>query len=80
MRNYLLYCFLGLSMVCSAQDYESFFVGNTTNVETVPSFGICLMGGASEDDNAMQWFLNKANGGDVIVIRTSGGDDYNDYF
>lgn len=80
MRNYLFYCFLGFSMVCSAQNFESFFVGNATNIETVPSFGICLMGGASEDDNAMQWFLNKANGGDVIVIRTSGGDGYNDYF
>lgn len=37
------------------------------------------MGGATEDDNAMKWFLERANGGDVLVIRTSGSDGYNDY-
>lgn len=66
--------------VMNAQNYESFFVGNTTNIDTQTTFGICLMGGATEDDNAIQWFLNRANGGDVVVIRTSGGDGYNDYF
>jgi len=37
------------------------------------------MGGASEDDNAMIWFLNQANGGDVLVLRASGSDGYNSY-
>ena len=41
--------------------------------------GICLMGGASENDNAMTWFLNRANGGDILVLRASGSDGYNDY-
>ncbi|MCA1752540.1 MAG: T9SS type A sorting domain-containing protein, partial [Flavobacteriales bacterium] len=30
-------------------------------------------------DEAMEWFLERANGGDVVVIRTSGSDGYNDY-
>tara|TARA_B000000565_G_C23751193_1_gene364751 strand:- start:53 stop:1114 length:1062 start_codon:yes stop_codon:yes gene_type:complete len=38
------------------------------------------MGGSTEDDRAMKWFLEKANGGDIIVIRASGSDGYNDYF
>jgi cyanophycinase-like exopeptidase len=38
------------------------------------------MGGASESEEAMVWFLNKANGGDVVVLRASGSDGYNDYF
>jgi cyanophycinase-like exopeptidase len=38
------------------------------------------MGGASEDDNAMKWFLQQANGGDVLILRTSGSDGYNSYF
>lgn len=63
-----------------AQDYTSYLVGQPENVSTNPSFGICLMGGASEDDQAMQWFLNKADGGDVVVLRTTGTDGYNDYF
>ena len=27
----------------------------------------------------MKWFLKKANGGDVLVLRASGSDGYNDY-
>lgn len=80
MKNYLLYCLLVITHFSFAQDYTSFFTGNTTNIETQPDFGICLMGGAQEDDNAMQWFLNRADGGDVVVVRTSGSDGYNDYF
>ena len=38
------------------------------------------MGGATEDDNAMKWFLEQANGGDVLILRTSGSDGYNQYF
>jgi len=37
------------------------------------------MGGASEDDNAMRWFLERADGGDILVFRTSGSDGYNSY-
>lgn len=38
------------------------------------------MGGATEEDEAMIWFLNRADGGDVLVLRASGTDGYNDYF
>lgn len=37
------------------------------------------MGGAIENDNAMQWFLNLADNGDNVVLRTSGADGHNDY-
>lgn len=37
------------------------------------------MGGATENDQAMQWFLERANGGDILVLRASGSDGYNDY-
>lgn len=35
---------------------------------------------ASECDEAMKWFLNLANGGNVLVLRASGSDGYNNYF
>jgi cyanophycinase-like exopeptidase len=38
------------------------------------------MGGATENEHAMKWFLERANGGDILVLRTSGSDGYNDYF
>ena len=37
------------------------------------------MGGATEDDNAMKWFLQRANGGDVLVLRATGSNGYNSY-
>lgn len=62
-----------------AQGYTSYFTGSATNITTAPEFGVCLMGGATEHDNAMIWLLEKADGGDVVVLRASGSDGYNDY-
>lgn len=41
--------------------------------------GTVVMGGALEVDTLMRLFLERASGGDVIVLRTSGSDGYNDY-
>jgi hypothetical protein len=72
-----------LSFFCllsGAQNYTSYLTGSATDVVTQPDGGVCLMGGATEDDNAMTWFLEQANGGDILVLRASGSDGYNDYF
>lgn len=73
------YIFLLLSFQALGQDYTAYFTGDTTNVDTMGAGGICLMGGASEHDEAMRWFLRRANGGDVLVLRASGADGYNNY-
>lgn len=82
-RYLLLYTILSLgsSYVLSAQTtpYTNYMTGDTADVNTIPQSGICLMGGATENDSAMVWFLRRASGGDVIVIRASGADGYNDY-
>lgn len=75
----LLICGLLLSSVY-AQNYTSYFTGNATDLVATPSGGVCLMGGATEEDEAMKWFLQRANGGDILVLRASGSDGYNDYF
>lgn len=81
MKQFLLTLSLILISTFSfSQDYVSYFTGNETNVEVDPTAGVCLMGGATENDEAMRWFLNRANGGDVLVLRASGSDGYNDYF
>jgi cyanophycinase-like exopeptidase len=75
-----LFLLLGLlPALVSAQSYTSYFTGNTTDTVTSPKGGICLMGGGGESDKAMQWFLQRADGGDILVLRTSGSDGYNDY-
>ncbi|MBO9586542.1 MAG: cyanophycinase [Flavobacterium sp.] len=62
-----------------AKNYVSYFSGNKVDKITAPQGGICLMGGAAENDEAMKWFLKRAEGGDVLILRTSGSDGYNSY-
>jgi cyanophycinase-like exopeptidase len=37
------------------------------------------MGGATENDNAMIWFLQHSGGGDIVVLRATGSNGYNTY-
>jgi len=69
-----------MSCLAFSQNYTSYIMGNPLDTLTIPKGGICLMGGATEDDRAMKWFLERANGGDVLVLRASGADGYNNYF
>lgn len=41
--------------------------------------GLVLMGGGSDVDEAFTWWGDYIAGGDVVVLRTSGSDGYNDY-
>lgn len=41
--------------------------------------GLVLMGGGADVDEAFAWWGELVAGGDVVVIRTSGADGYNDY-
>lgn len=77
-KGILLFAMLG-TLSLQAQNYTSYFTGDDSDVSPETMGGLVLMGGATENDQAMQWFLEKANGGDVLVIRTSGSDGYNDY-
>lgn len=79
MQNIMLSIVLMLPFIGYGQSYTSYITGNNSDIVTNPMGGICLMGGASEDDNAMKWFLQRADGGDVLVLRASGSDGYNSY-
>lgn len=79
MRNITLLFLLSLHFGI-AQNYTEYQTGNTIDINTNHQTGVCLMGGATEQEDAMIWFLNKASGGDIVVLRASGSDGYNDYF
>jgi cyanophycinase-like exopeptidase len=79
MYRITLFFVIGFQLSFS-QGYTEYKTGSTTDAVITPEAGICLMGGASESDEAMVWFLNKANGGDVVILRASGSDGYNNYF
>lgn len=80
MRILLVTLFLAGSWTALAQSYTSYLTGSSTDLLSNPEGGVCLMGGAGEQGEAMKWFLNRADGGDVLVLRASGSDGYNDYF
>ncbi|APY07425.1 cyanophycinase [Winogradskyella sp. J14-2] len=80
MRYYLAFMLSIFFKLAICQGYTEFLTGNPNDFIVSPDFGICMMGGASENDEAMIWFLNRANGGDVVVLRASGSDGYNNYF
>jgi len=79
MKKLLFLILTMMPFIGFGQNYTSYFTGNTADTITTPIGGVCIMGGATEDDNAMKWFLQRANGGDVLVLRTTGSNGYNSY-
>lgn len=59
--------------------YVSWIVGDTADVKTQPKGGVVLAGGSTDVDAAMRWFLRRSDGGDVLILRSSGKDGYNAY-
>ncbi|HAA15675.1 MAG TPA: hypothetical protein DCE41_29785 [Cytophagales bacterium] len=62
-----------------AMGQQSYIVGSSADVSPTPLGGILLAGGAGDNDDAMTWLVNRANGGDVVVLRAAGTDAYNSY-
>jgi len=63
----------------SANGYRYYLTGNAANVER-PTQGLVVMqgGGDDVDENYIQMGA-KGGGGDFVVLRASGEDDYNEY-
>lgn len=60
--------------------YEGIGITGDSSDVTVPTeSGIVLMGGSTDVDQALQWMIDRARGGDVVIIRASGSTGYNDY-
>ena len=79
MNKITFLCFFAIQILY-AQEYTEYLTGNVVDMTTNHQSGICMMGGSSEQDDAMAWFLTQADGGDVVVLRASGDDGYNNYF
>ncbi|HLW88456.1 MAG TPA: cyanophycinase [Terriglobales bacterium] len=62
-----------------AASYQYIRIGNKEDVQTKPTGGIAMMGGGSDLDEAFRWLCNKGDGGDFLVLRATGDDDYNSY-
>jgi|HubBroStandDraft_1064217.scaffolds.fasta_scaffold55611_2 cyanophycinase len=62
-----------------AASVQYFRIGNQNDIETKPAAGIAMMGGGHDIDVAFRWLCQKANGGDFLILRATGDDDYNLY-
>jgi cyanophycinase len=53
--------------------------GDPADVGPAPTGGLLLAGGGTDVDAAMRWLIARSGGGDLVVIRASGSNGYNDY-
>lgn len=61
-------------------DLEVFLTGNLEDAAVRPTGpALIVMGGGTDVDDAFEWQKQYIAGGDVVILRTSGGDGYNDY-
>jgi cyanophycinase len=83
MKNRLacmIYCLFLALQVVNGQTYDSWRLGNTESIEVNHLPGVVMAGGGADNDHGMKWMLERANGGDVVIIRATGADGYNSYF
>jgi cyanophycinase len=59
--------------------YQYKRLGNPHDVQTRAEPGIAMMGGGADLDEAFRWLCAKAKGGDFLILRARGSDDYNSY-
>ena len=66
------------STLIRANNYDIYTSGSSIDVTPTPRGGLILAGGGSGGDSALVWFVRQAGYGDIVIIRASGGDGYNE--
>jgi cyanophycinase len=75
----LLALILLTSALAQPQSYKYIRIGHAEDVTTKPTAGYALMGGGDDLDDAFRFLCEKSAGGDFLVLRAAGDDDYNPY-
>jgi len=79
LRLLLLLSFACTASLAHANSYKYFRLGNPQDVQTKPEPGIAMLGGGGDLDEVFRWLCNKGKGGDFLILRARGDDDYNSY-
>jgi cyanophycinase len=82
LAPWLVAIFLLLVMspaIDAAPAYKYIRVGSPRDAVTQPQSGFALMGGGTDLDEAFRWLCERAHGGDFLILRATGSDDYNPY-
>jgi cyanophycinase len=76
----LLFCLAaGFLSLAQSPTYQYFRMGSQADATAPATAGFALMGGGSDLDEAFRFLCNKAPGGDFLILRARGDDDYNSY-
>jgi cyanophycinase len=76
------FCFLLLLILSSAAlagSYQYVRLGHSEDAVTSTTFGIAMMGGGDDIDQAFRFLCEKAGGGDFLILRARGDNEYNAY-
>ena len=76
---FLLMTILLFTTSAVASSYQYIRLGGQADSTAVPVAGTAMMGGGEDLDEAFRWLCKKASGGDFLVLRARGDDDYNPY-
>ncbi len=63
----------------SVKPYTYVRVGSSADVVAKTQAGFALMGGGKDLDEAFKWMCAHSGGGDFLILRSHGSDDYNPY-
>ena len=63
----------------STPHYDSYLTGRPEDVTPTTRGGLLLAGGGTDQPDAFRWLIERAGGGDIVILRASGSDGYNDF-
>jgi cyanophycinase len=75
----LICCVSAFGIGHHSTSYKYKRLGSDLDAQTRTEPGIALMGGGADLDEAFRWLCAKGNGGDFLILRATGKDDYNKY-
>ena len=69
----------GFCALSQSPAYRYIRSGEPTDIKAQSRPGFALMGGGTDLDEAFQFLCDRAGGGDFLVLRASGDEEYNPY-
>jgi cyanophycinase len=63
----------------STPAYDRYLTGSAANVDRPVKGGLLLAGGGTDVQDAFRWLIDRAGGGDIVILRASGADGYHNF-
>jgi cyanophycinase len=77
LKSFAVLLLLSVAIVPSGNaKWKYYRTGAEADSQATPRGGFALMGGGGKQDPAFKFLCDRANGGDFLILRASGDDDY----